>query len=334
MNTLTQKSASTWLGRGPSTLLGTCFAAALFLISGAAAAAEASAAAGAANVLLLTGRGTATSDDGTIRILIRGDEVFPGELISTGSNSYLNLKFRDGAYILLRPNSRFQIEEYKFEGPTPVEKDTGEPEDEESTSAGAAVAAAKPGAGKPVPSKPVPSKVEGVEGAEAPKPSPAKPAPSAVAPPPAPKPAAPAPMVTASSEQASGSTRAFFRLLRGGFRAVSGLIGKANVNDYRVSTPVATIGIRGTDWALYIVNPVLSKDPVLMAAVPKGSADGGIVVGVITGGVFIANQAGKQTDVSAGHYSLTLPDGKTVTLPFDPQFVRVDPIPNPKTICK
>ena len=41
---------------------------------------------------------------------------------------------------------------------------------------------------------------------------------------------------------------AFFRLLKGGFRAVSGLIGHTRREDYAVQTPVATIGIRGTDY--------------------------------------------------------------------------------------
>lgn len=46
-------------------------------------------------------------------------------------------------------------------------------------------------------------------------------------------------------------------LLRGGFRAVTGLIGKrANRNAYRVSTNTATIGIRGTDYtAIEIPTP-------------------------------------------------------------------------------
>jgi len=49
---------------------------------------------------------------------------------------------------------------------------------------------------------------------------------------------------------------AFFRLIKGGLRAVTGLVGKRNSLDaYRMATPTATIGIRGTDWgALYCEN--------------------------------------------------------------------------------
>jgi len=38
----------------------------------------------------------------------------------------------------------------------------------------------------------------------------------------------------------------FMSLTRGGFRTVTGAIGKLNKKDYRITTPVATIGVRGT----------------------------------------------------------------------------------------
>ena len=41
---------------------------------------------------------------------------------------------------------------------------------------------------------------------------------------------------------------AFFKLIKGGLRAVSGLIGHVQRDDYRMSTPVATIGVRGTEY--------------------------------------------------------------------------------------
>lgn len=48
------------------------------------------------------------------------------------------------------------------------------------------------------------------------------------------------------SGQQDGTERATYRLLKGGVRAVTGLIGKKNPDAYKVQTPVATIGIRGT----------------------------------------------------------------------------------------
>src|SRR5262249_9106111 len=47
-----------------------------------------------------------------------------------------------------------------------------------------------------------------------------------------------------------GSERALFRLIKGGLRAVTGLIGRTNHKNYQMSTTTASIGIRGTDFAL------------------------------------------------------------------------------------
>jgi hypothetical protein len=47
--------------------------------------------------------------------------------------------------------------------------------------------------------------------------------------------------------------RSFFSLLKGGFRAVTGLIGSVNKQNYRITTPAATIGIRGTDHETFVV---------------------------------------------------------------------------------
>jgi len=52
------------------------------------------------------------------------------------------------------------------------------------------------------------------------------------------------------SQDAPQSDNAIFRLLKGGFRAVTGLIGKrGNADAYQVHTASATIGIRGTDYS-------------------------------------------------------------------------------------
>ena len=43
-------------------------------------------------------------------------------------------------------------------------------------------------------------------------------------------------------------------LIEGGFRTVTGLIAKNNPSDYAVNTPVATIGVRGTDYTVQLKN--------------------------------------------------------------------------------
>jgi hypothetical protein len=46
-----------------------------------------------------------------------------------------------------------------------------------------------------------------------------------------------------------GTEKGFFSLLRGGLRTITGYIGKGNRDNYKVTTSVATIGIRGTEWS-------------------------------------------------------------------------------------
>lgn len=54
-------------------------------------------------------------------------------------------------------------------------------------------------------------------------------------------------------------------LLEGGFRTITGLIAKSNPEDYKINTPVATIGVRGTDYT------VVLKDGQLFVGYYKGS---------------------------------------------------------------
>lgn len=51
-----------------------------------------------------------------------------------------------------------------------------------------------------------------------------------------------------------GQERGFFSLLKGGLRTLTGLIGRANRDHYRVNTAVATIGIRGTEFTVSYVD--------------------------------------------------------------------------------
>src|SRR5690606_37304570 len=44
------------------------------------------------------------------------------------------------------------------------------------------------------------------------------------------------------------NANAVLRLFKGGVRAVTGFIGKSNRNGYKLHTPVATLGIRGTEF--------------------------------------------------------------------------------------
>lgn len=69
------------------------------------------------------------------------------------------------------------------------------------------------------------------------------------------------------SGEEDGSERSFFSLLKGGIRAITGLIGQRNKKSYRITTPDSTIGIRGTDHETYVV----TADSPLAAVAPVGT---------------------------------------------------------------
>ncbi len=66
----------------------------------------------------------------------------------------------------------------------------------------------------------------------------------------------------------------FLRLLRGGLRAVTGLIGRSNRNGFRLATPVATVGIRGTGFDIQCQGECVSPEP-------QGAASGAPATAVL-----------------------------------------------------
>lgn len=55
------------------------------------------------------------------------------------------------------------------------------------------------------------------------------------------------------SGKEDGNERSFFTLIKGGIRAITGLIGQKNKSNYRIGTASASIGIRGTDHETFVV---------------------------------------------------------------------------------
>ncbi len=91
-----------------------------------------------------------------------------------------------------------------------------------------------------------------------------------------------------------GNERAVFRLVRGGFRTVTGSIGEINRDRYQVLTTQATIGIRGTHYALQIC---ASGQCVTQG----GPARAGLWGGVFDGIVGVTSPFGT-ADYAAGEY--------------------------------
>lgn len=50
--------------------------------------------------------------------------------------------------------------------------------------------------------------------------------------------------------------KGFFSLIKGGLRTITGLVGKGNRSNYRLTTAVATIGIRGTEFSVSYGNSI------------------------------------------------------------------------------
>lgn len=136
-----------------------------------------------------------------------GEPIREGDRVMTGRDGHVELRFVDGATVVIRPATEFVVDEYRFD--------------------------------------------------------------------------------------ASGE-RSFFSLVRGAVRSISGAIGKRNRDDYRLETPTATVGIRGTVF-----------ETIETRCNGGGCNPGereGLTVSVFEGRVAVANDAG----------TIEVPQGSTV----------------------
>ena len=129
--------------------------------------------AGVARVDFAVGDVTAVAPDGRSRPLSKGSEIDVGETVAT-QRGRAQLRFVDGAYMSLQPQTEFKVEQFKYSG-------KGKPDEGDSV---------------------------------------------------------------------------VMNLLKGGLRTITGLIGRANRNNYRLRTDVATIGIRGTEYSVKYTNSI------------------------------------------------------------------------------
>lgn len=86
-------------------------------------------------------------------------------------------------------------------------------------------------------------------------------------------------------------------LLKGGLRAITGLIGKRSRDNVAYKTPTATIGIRGTHFGILFCNDDCSDVPTISGAVPAN----GLHLDVAVGAVLVSNQGG-QLVFSSGQF--------------------------------
>ena len=126
-------------------------------------AASVSQAQSVARVIVSVGEVNAIRTGATVPLKF-GAELQSGDALRTGPESYVQLRFTDGAIVALRSDTEFRIDNFRYNG------------------------------------------------------------------------------------VADGLERAFFSLVKGGFRTVTGIIGKRNKTNYTVQTAVSSIGIRGTHF--------------------------------------------------------------------------------------
>ena len=120
------------------------------------------------------------------------------------------------------------------------------------------------------------------------------------------------------SGKPDGSEQGIMALVRGGYRTITGLIGRARPGSYRVKTPTATIGIRGTDHEpLYIPPPGPGETPIG----PPGTYNK-----VNSGQTFIENASGR-IDIGPNQagFAPPTPNIAPVRLPQVPAFMRGTP---------
>ena len=94
----------------------------------------------------------------------------------------------------------------------------------------------------------------------------------------------------AAAEPPAGARRSVLLLVKGGLRTITGLIGKHKEDKYAVSTPIAVIGVRGTDYRIAFCHGDCPGTP------------DGLYVGDSSGGIHIANAAGA-LDLSDGEFA-------------------------------
>ena len=100
-----------------------------------------------------------------------------------------------------------------------------------------------------------------------------------------------------------------YSLVKGGLRAVTGVVGKRSKDKYQLGTATATIGIRGT---------TLSADDCLNnRAGDCTRLDPAVYVGVADGEVIVRNGQG-ELGLSAGQFGLIAPNQRPLFLSTDP----------------
>jgi hypothetical protein len=100
-----------------------------------------------------------------------------------------------------------------------------------------------------------------------------------------------------------------YSLVKGGLRAVTGIVGKRSKDKYELGTATATVGIRGTTLS--------ADDCVSTRAGECARLDAAVYVGVADGEVIVRNGQG-EIGLAAGQFGLVAPNQRPLFLSTDP----------------
>jgi len=123
----------------------------------------------------------------------------------------------------------------------------------------------------------------------------------------------------------TGVGKSVTNLVKGGLRAVTGVIAKRNRDNYKLKTPAATMGVRGTDFTVRFCKGDCTDLEDYGAPAP----DDGLYTGVNKGGIVLANAAGSQL-YNVGQFGYIAGNNfKPRLLPSAPAIFVIDSLPDP-----
>jgi hypothetical protein len=114
-----------------------------------------------------------------------------------------------------------------------------------------------------------------------------------------------------------GEDRSFYNLTKGGMRTITGLIGKrGNADAYRLNTPTAVAGVRGTGYGATFCQQ------------DCGNLPDGLYIEVFEGVIIVYNKAGSQIYTVGQFGYVSGPDNAPVLLPGKPELPPFSPPPS------
>jgi hypothetical protein len=132
-------------------------------------------------------------------------------------------------------------------------------------------------------------------------------------------------VVEAFKNPEKGVGKSVFNLVKGGLRAVTGAVAKKDPSSFKLKTPVATLGVRGTDYTVRYCKGDCGDLANLGVPAPQD----GLYTGVNSGGIDLTNGGGTRR-YNAGQFgyasSWNTPPGQ---LPGAPGIIKVDNLPDP-----